>query len=148
MQFRRCHARLAELNPHPHRRQGTGGAESSQGGGGVLGGVMVESSSSMRELFRALLCTVRGPGPPPPIRYDTVSCRGCLLPSSDLSADGASDAPGMSSATMTSAGGGGGREEPTTTTTPPSSSFTIVKKMMDNYRKLEEGKETNAKEES
>ena len=98
-----------------------------------------------RGIFRVLIVMLRSPGPPLLIRDDAALCGGCLLPLHDPSAAKMTVAPGMSLAKTTSSGGGGGGKEPPPTTTSPSSFFTITTKIVDIYRKLEEGKGKNSR---
>ena len=66
-------------------------------------------SRRRRGVFRALLCTERGPVLPPPTRYDAAPCRGYLLPARYCYVTGATEAPGKSlDTTKRSRGCGGG----------------------------------------
>ena len=65
-----------------------------------------------REIFRYLICAVRGPVPPPPTRDDAAPFRGCILTAHDPSASGAAAEWGTSSDMTKRAGRGRDAHEP------------------------------------
>ena len=77
-----------------------------EGGGGGVGLSMMERRG--RGVFRSLLCVARGPGTPPPTRYDAAPCRGCLVTYHDPYAARAEAFLVTLSATTMSAVGGRG----------------------------------------